>query len=40
MTLTTPLSEMSVIGRMGLNLYTKFEVSRCTRYEAMNGCAK
>jgi len=23
-----------------LNLHTKFEVSRCTRYKAMNGSAK
>ena len=23
-----------------VNLYTKFEVSRCTRYEAVNGGAK
>jgi len=23
-----------------VNIYTEFEVSRCTRYEAMNGSAK
>jgi len=42
-TLTTPLSEKIFIGRVGLatvNLYTKFEVSRCTHYQAMNGSAK
>ena len=38
--LTTPLSGMIFIGRVWLamiNLHTKFEVSRHTRYEAMNG---
>ena len=42
-TLTTPLSGMIFIDRMGLdavNLYTKYEVYRCIRYEAMNGGAK
>jgi len=44
-TLTTPLSGKIVISRMGLamvNLCAKFEVFRCTRYEAtcMNGDAK
>ena len=43
MTLTTPLSGKIFIGRVGLamvNQYTKIEVSRFTRYEAMNGGAK
>jgi len=43
MTLTTPLSGRFFIGRVGLamvNQYTKFEVSRFTCYEAMNGGAK
>ena len=42
LTLTTPFSVMIFIGRVELamvNLYTKFKVSRCTRYEAMNGGA-
>jgi len=28
------------VGLAVVNLKTKFEVSRCTRYEAMNGGAK
>jgi len=44
-TLTTPLSGKSFIGRVGLavvNQCTKFEVAiyKFTRYEAMNGGAK
>jgi len=38
-TLTTPLSGRFFIGRVALamcHLYTKTEVSRCSRYEAMN----
>ena len=41
--LTTPLSGRFLIGRVGLaivNQHTKFEVSRFTCYEAMNGGAK
>jgi len=41
--MTTPFSGNIFIGRMGLAIiskYTKFEVSRFTRYEAMNGSAK
>jgi len=43
MTMTTPLSGMIFHRQGGLstvNLYTKFEVSRCTRYDAANGGAK
>jgi len=43
LTLTTPLSGRFFIGRMGLAMVsqcTKYEVSRFTRYEAMNGDAK
>jgi len=43
MTVTMPLSERFFIGRVGLAMIsqcTKFEVSRFTRYEAMNGGAK
>jgi len=43
LTLTTPLSRRFFIGRMGLAMVsqcTKYEVSRFTRYEAMNGDAK
>jgi len=39
-TLTTPLSGMTVISRLGLptvNLQTKFEVSNHTHYEAMKS---
>jgi len=42
LTLTTPLSGRFFIGRMGLAMVsqcTKYEVSRFTRYEAMNGDA-
>ena len=28
------------MGLAMINLHTKFEVSRCTRYEAMNGGAR
>jgi len=41
--MTTPLSGRFFIGRVGfpmVNQCTKFEVSRFTRYEAMNGSAK
>jgi len=41
--LTTPLSGKIFTGRVGLAMMsqcTKFEVSRFTRYEAMNGGAK
>jgi len=40
LTLTTPLSGTFFIGRIGLAMVSqcsKFEVSRFTRYEAMNG---
>jgi len=43
MTLTMPLTGKIFIRRVGLamvNLYTKFEVSSCTNYEAVNGGAK
>ena len=44
LTLTTPLSKkIFFFGRVGLamiNQCTKFEVSRFTGYEAMNGNAK
>jgi len=43
LTLTTPLSGKSFIGRVGLAMIsqcTKFEVSRFTCYEAMNSGAK
>jgi len=43
LTLTTPLSGKIFFGRVGLAMIsqcTKFEVSRFTRYEAMNGSAK
>ena len=42
-TLTTPLLGRFFIDSVGLamvNIYTKFEVSRCTHYEAINGGAK
>jgi len=41
--MTTPLSGKIFIGRVGLAIVrqcTKFEVTRFTRYEAMNGGAK
>ena len=41
--MTTPLSGKIFIGRVGLAMVrqcTKFEVTRFTRYEAMNGGAK
>jgi len=40
---TTPFSGNIFIGRLGLamiNLYTKFQVPACSRYEDMNGGAK
>ena len=43
MTLIRPFSGRFFIGSLGLamvNLYNKFEVSRYTRYKAMNGGAK
>jgi len=43
MTLIMPLSGIIFHRRVELamiDLYTKFEISRCTRYEAMNGGAK
>jgi len=43
LTLTTPLSERFFIGSLELALVsqcTKFEVSRFTHYETMNGGAK
>jgi len=43
LTLTTPLSGKIFICRVGLAMVSqcsKFEVSRFTRYEAMNGGAK
>ena len=43
LTLTTPLSGKIFFGRVGLAMVsqsTKFEVSRFTRYETMNGGAK
>jgi len=43
LTLTTPLSGKIFIGRVGLAMVSrcsKFEVSRFSRYEAMNGGAK
>jgi len=42
-TLTTPLSGKIFFGRVGramISQCTKFEVSRFTRYEAVNGGAK
>jgi len=42
-TLTTPLSGIFFIGRVGLAMVsqcTKFEVSKFTRYDAMDGGAK
>jgi len=41
--MTTPHSRNFFIGRLGLamvNQCTKFEISRFTRYEAINGGAK
>ena len=43
MTLTTPFQGRFFIDRVGLatvNIFINFEVSTCTCYEAMNGCAK
>ena len=43
LTLTTPLSGKIFFGRVGramVNQCTKYEVSRFTRYEAVNGGAK
>jgi len=43
LTVTTPLSGIFFIGRVGLAVvtqYTKFKVPRFTRCEAMNGGAK
>jgi len=44
LTLTRPLPDRVGLVTVNLyftvNLYTKYEVSRCTRYKAMNGSAK
>jgi len=42
LTLTTPFSGKIFLGSVGLAMYqcTKFQVSRFTHYEAMNGGAK